>query len=149
MDKARIIIAGGRDFRNYLYLHNSCLEAIREWGLDLEFLEFVSGGQVTWDSKIQSKYGADYFGEKFAGHFGYKPTVFKADWNSLGKKAGPLRNLKMAEYAEYLICFWDGESRGTKSMIDYARLSGLKIRIFFYRNQPAGNSFISSPSDLV
>jgi len=27
----------------------------------------------------------------------------------------------MAEVSDYVICFWDGKSRGTKSMIEYAK----------------------------
>jgi hypothetical protein len=38
----------------------------------------------------------------------------------------------MAEYADYLIAFWDGKSKGTKHMIDLAVLNSLKIRIIKY-----------------
>ena len=38
----------------------------------------------------------------------------------------------MAEYADALIAFWDGESRGTKNMIELAKKKGLKIRIVKY-----------------
>ena len=35
----------------------------------------------------------------------------------------------MAEVADIVICFWDGKSRGTKSMIECARNSGKPVRI--------------------
>ena len=35
----------------------------------------------------------------------------------------------MANYANMLIAFWDGESKGTKHMIDIANECNLKIRI--------------------
>ena len=35
-----------------------------------------------------------------------------------GKKAGYLRNVDMAEYADALVAFWDGKSKGTGHMID-------------------------------
>jgi hypothetical protein len=38
----------------------------------------------------------------------------------------------MAKYADALMAFWDGKSRGTKHMIDMANNTGLKIRIISY-----------------
>ena len=46
----------------------------------------------------------------------------------------------MAEYADALIVFWDGESTGTKNMIDLAESMNLPIKVcmyakdFVYRN---------------
>lgn len=36
----------------------------------------------------------------------------------------------MADYADALIAFWDGKSRGTKNMIELATKQGLKVRIY-------------------
>jgi len=38
----------------------------------------------------------------------------------------------MANYADALIAFWDGKSKGTKNMIDLASKLGLKAIIVFY-----------------
>jgi hypothetical protein len=38
----------------------------------------------------------------------------------------------MAEYADGLIAFWDGKSKGTKHMIDIANKMGLKVRVIRY-----------------
>ena len=38
----------------------------------------------------------------------------------------------MAEYADALVAFWDGESKGTKHMIETAKEKGLDIRIKRY-----------------
>ena len=35
----------------------------------------------------------------------------------------------MANYADALIAFWDGKSRGTKNMIALAKRQNLRIRI--------------------
>ncbi len=43
---------------------------------------------------------------------------------------GPVRNQKMAEYADALIAVWDGESRGTKNMISLAKKLNLKCFIY-------------------
>ena len=38
----------------------------------------------------------------------------------------------MAKNADSLIAFWDGESRGTAHMIDYAFQQGLKTEVVEY-----------------
>ncbi len=53
-------------------------------------------------------------------------------WDIHGKSAGHIRNAEMADYADALIAFWDGKSRGTANMIENARKRGLKIKIFYY-----------------
>jgi hypothetical protein len=39
----------------------------------------------------------------------------------------------MADNADALIAFWDGESKGTKNMIDNARRKGLAVRVIQYQ----------------
>lgn len=38
----------------------------------------------------------------------------------------------MAEYADYLIAFWDGKSRGTKNMIETMINLGLHGEVLLY-----------------
>lgn len=38
----------------------------------------------------------------------------------------------MAQNADALVAFWNGESRGTKYMIDLAKRYNLKVRIIRY-----------------
>ena len=54
---------------------------------------------------------------------------FPADWDGLGKRAGYVRNEEMADYADALIAIWDGDSKGTKHMIDLAEKKGLKVSV--------------------
>ncbi|HEX3768205.1 MAG TPA: hypothetical protein VHT72_07490, partial [Puia sp.] len=49
------------------------------------------------------------------------------NWTQLGKRAGIIRNEEMGNYAEALIYIWDGKSKGTEHMINYAKKRGLKI----------------------
>ena len=42
------------------------------------------------------------------------------DWERYGKSAGPLRNKIMVDKADFIICFWNGKSRGTASTVRYA-----------------------------
>lgn len=121
----KIIIAGGRDFNDYLLLEESMYEFLSElyphtWN-KIDF-EIVSGGAK----------GADSLGEKFAEEYCYKVKRFIPDWKGLGKKAGIIRNHEMGDYADALVAFWDGVSRGTKDMIDYATKKGLIVKVVHY-----------------
>lgn len=115
----KVIIAGTRTFDNY-----EALKAYADYKLGQikEDIEIVSGGAT----------GADALGERYAKEKGYTIKLFPADWNRYGRIAGPLRNKQMADYADALIVFWDGSSRGTKNMLEIAREQGLKIGIYKY-----------------
>lgn len=126
----KIIIAGGRDFNNLERLFKVCDRILKE----LDEIEIVSGMcPPTKDSQGNViAWGADMLGLMYAKDREYKIHEFPADWDGLGRKAGPLRNGEMAIYADGLIAFWDGKSRGTKNMIDTAKKLELKVRVIKY-----------------
>lgn len=74
--------------------------------------------------------GADQHGERWAYENQLPVATFPADWEVLGKRAGPLRNMAMAQAADGLIAAWDGESAGTKNMFRQAKSMGLRIGIW-------------------
>ena len=76
--------------------------------------------------------GADALGEQYAKQRGYKLTRFPADWAAYDNSAGPRRNKEMAEYADFLVAFHDGFSRGTANMITTATDLGLVVRTIKY-----------------
>ena len=115
----RVIVAGSRDFNDYELLKSKMLYYLK--GFDLSEVEIVSG----------TARGADQLGEKFAREFRCKLKQFPADW-SLDRQAGMLRNIEMGNYADALVAFWDGKSRGTRFMIEYAKKKGLKVRVVRY-----------------
>jgi hypothetical protein len=105
----RIVIAGGRSFDDWDYFMGY-MSTLPTW-IGNDNFEVVSGGAP----------GVDSMGEQLAYLFGLKLTKFPADWNKHGRAAGPIRNEQMALYADGVIAFWDGKSRGTKHMIETAR----------------------------
>lgn len=113
----KTIIAGGRDVTTYTYVE----EAIIQSGFNIT--EVVSG----------CARGADTLGEQWATRNNVAVKKFPADWDNLGKKAGYVRNYQMGDYADALIALWDGESRGTKHMIDYATKKMLKVFIYYVK----------------
>lgn len=114
----KVIIAGTRTFNNRKLFKR----AIQQLHLATRATEIVSGGAK----------GADHLGEVFAKDFNIKLTIFEADWALHGKSAGPRRNKKMAEYADMLLAFWDGNSIGTLNMIQQAQANGLEVWIRVY-----------------
>ncbi len=54
---------------------------------------------------------------------------YPAQWDLYGKSAGYRRNVQMAENADALIAIWDGESKGTKHMINIAKEKNLVVHI--------------------
>lgn len=62
---------------------------------------------------------------------------FPADWDKLGKAAGPIRNLEMARYADVLVAVWDGSSRGTRNMIATMKKLGKPVFEFILGAKPA------------
>ena len=128
MKELRIIIAGSRDFNDYELLKKSAIEIIKKKTMLPDLTRIISGGAR----------GADTLGERFANEMGLEITRFIPDWDDMGKRAGYVRNAEMAKFAVednndgMLIAFWDGQSRGTKHMIDLAKRYGLEVHVVNY-----------------
>ncbi|GGK48250.1 MULTISPECIES: DUF2493 domain-containing protein [Flavobacteriaceae] len=112
----KIIIAGSRTFTDYKKLHEICDNILQ----DQTDVEIVTGAYYK---------GADLLGEQYATEKGFRLTKFPADWKSFGRAAGPKRNEQMANYADALIAFWDGKSKGTKHMIEVSKKENLIVKI--------------------
>ena len=119
----KVIVAGGRDFKDYYLLKETLDNFQQEYG---NITEVVSGGAR----------GSDKLGEQYANENKIPIKRFVPDWEGLGKKAGHVRNRKMGDYAKehngMLAAFWDKQSKGTKGMIDYAKNIGLKSVVVYY-----------------
>lgn len=74
--------------------------------------------------------GVDTLGFDWGWANGLPVRTFNADWKKHGKGAGPIRNRRMAEYADALIAVWDGKSKGTANMIKLAKLFKLRTFVF-------------------
>ena len=65
--------------------------------------------------------GADSLGEKWANDHKLPTVSVLPDWDTHGKAAGFIRNVKMASLADVLVAFWDGKSNGTRHMLRTCR----------------------------
>lgn len=120
----RIIVAGSRDFTDYPLLAKELDQFIADHS-GYDQVVIISG----------TARGADKLGEAYARIHGYRCDKFPADWNAHGRSAGHIRNREMAKYSHAdgnkgcLVAFWDGQSRGTKGMIDYATMIGIETKV--------------------
>ena len=78
--------------------------------------------------------GADRLGERWAALNGVPVVGMPAKWKLPGgmtdRGAGHKRNVKMAERAEALIAIWDGQSPGTRHMIQTALAWGRRVFVW-------------------
>lgn len=119
----KLIIAGGRDFSQCDMVASAVAHAANRMGKFVgDISEIVSGGAS----------GADACGEEYAKAAGIPLKVFPADWDKHGRAAGPIRNQQMAEYADGLLCFWDGKSRGTANMLECMKKLGKPSLTIYY-----------------
>jgi hypothetical protein len=102
----KLIIAGSRTlFPSINFIHGA-MKILKPYE-NSPIQEIVCGGAN----------GVDKEGAHWAEHYGAKVTYFIPDWQKHGKAAGPIRNREMAEYADALLIFWDGVSKGSASMV--------------------------------
>lgn len=116
-----LLIAGGRDFSNYDLLARRCAAYIAE-NCGVQEPTILSGCAS----------GADSLGEQFAMEYQLQCRFFPAQWEKFGRAAGPMRNRQMAQVADGAVVFWDGRSRGTRSMIGYLRQMGVPFEVVQY-----------------
>jgi len=109
----KTIIAGSRNIEDYILVCDAVAES------KFTITEVVSG----------SAKGIDQLGERWAKENNIPITKFPADWEKYAKKAGYIRNQKMAKYADQLILVWDGFSRGSSGMLRTAYFLGLKVYV--------------------
>ncbi|MBQ1211418.1 MAG: hypothetical protein IIX68_06425 [Clostridia bacterium] len=55
---------------------------------------------------------------------------FLPEYGKFGKAAPLERNKQIVHYADRVLAFWDGRSRGTQQVITYCIKNGIPVRIF-------------------
>lgn len=117
----KLIIAGGRDFNDKALMLNR-LEALQDSGRINSSVELICG---------MAK-GADNLGRLIFEEAGLPIRAFYPDWEGLGKRAGFVRNAEMGDAADLALIFWDGQSKGTKHMLDYMEKLGKPVFLVRY-----------------
>ena len=81
--------------------------------------EIVSGGAK----------GIDACAAVFAKERGIKLTEFLPQYEVYGRGAPIVRNKQIVDYADLVVAFWDGKSKGTWSVIKYCEKTGKQCNI--------------------
>lgn len=82
--------------------------------------EIISGGAK----------GVDTLAKQFAILNGYSITEILPDYNKYYFKIAPIiRNYEIVDKSDIVYAFWDGKSKGTLSVIEYAKKTNKKIII--------------------
>jgi len=127
----RVCVCGGRDVAGASLARSLGVEgradgvlavrlAARLRGYEPEQIVLVSGGAR----------GADEIGERWAEANGVRIERFEAEWSRLGRAAGVHRNKCMIRSRpDFVAALWDGNSRGTKNMIEAATRAGIPVEI--------------------
>src|SRR5687767_7065897 len=104
----RVLVCGGRDYNDSDRIFNTLYQIDAERGP----ITCIIHGCAT---------GADTQGRVWAQHHDRKHVPFRADWNTHGKAAGPLRNARMLDEGkpDLVVAFPGG--RGTADMIRRAK----------------------------
>ncbi|MBW6397027.1 DUF2493 domain-containing protein [Roseomonas sp. HJA6] len=71
--------------------------------------------------------GADTFGGEWAAAHGVPMLAFHADWESLGRKAGPIRNQRMLDEGRPDLVLALPGGRGTADMVRRATEAAVKV----------------------
>jgi predicted Rossmann fold nucleotide-binding protein DprA/Smf involved in DNA uptake len=130
----KIAIVGSRRFDDY-----NLLKSIMDAHLPIVTL-IISGGAK----------GADQLAERWSNEFlKNSPKIIRPNWkdishddaiiksddkgNMYDARAGLRRNELIAQQADLVIAFWDGQSKGTKQIILYAQQIDKEVQIVKYK----------------
>ena len=82
--------------------------------------EIVSGGAK----------GVDTSAKEYANANGIPLKEFLPNYAAFGKNAPLVRNIEIIEYADVVLAFWDGKSRGTSFVIDNCKKKNIPVKVF-------------------
>ena len=93
------------------------VEKLEEYLTDAE--EIVSGGAK----------GVDICAAQYARENGLILTEFLPEYKRYGRAAPIVRNKKIVDYADRVVVFWDGKSKGSLSVIRYVEQVGKDCKV--------------------
>lgn len=92
--------------------------------LPYETTEIVSGGAK----------GIDAGAKEYAIQHNIPYTEFLPDYHRYRRGAPLRRNLEIIAYSDFVLAFWDGQSKGTKFVIEQCQKQNVPIQIIHIEN---------------
>lgn len=121
MNEFKLIVAGGRDFNDKDLLEAEILSLVNNELKD-RAVSIVSG----------MARGADRLAWEYAKSKNIICYEFHADWSKHKRAAGYRRNIEMANFADGLLLFWDGRSKGSGHMLNAMNRLGKPVIVKYY-----------------
>lgn len=114
----KVLVCGSRHFHDYYKLCNT----MDDLNLDEKQPITIISGEAR---------GADTLAKQYAEECGWDYVGYPADWNTYGKRAGPIRNSQMLVEGkpDLVVAFLAPNSRGTKHMIEIAQKAGVETKV--------------------
>lgn len=81
--------------------------------------------------------GVDACARRYAEETGIRYREFLPEYNKYGRAAPILRNKQIVEYADIVVAFWDGKSKGTMNTIETAKKLGKRVIVHFVEEKSA------------
>ena len=113
----RVAIVGSRSFEKF-DLREKAYTLLCE-NIPANTTEIVSGGAT----------GIDTLAEVYAAEHHLPTKIFLPDYNAYGKRAPIVRNDQIVAYAQYVLAFWDGNSRGTAYTVATCIREGVPVKV--------------------
>lgn len=109
----RVLVCGSRHFNDKDLME----DVLKQWNI---------GVLIEGEAK-----GADTLAREYAERSGISIEAYPADWETFGKRAGPIRNHQMLTDGkpELVVAFLAPDSRGTKHMIEIAQKAGVEVMV--------------------
>lgn len=89
--------------------------------------EIVSGGAR----------GIDTSAREYAHAHGLPCVEFLPEYAKYGRAAPLKRNLQIIEYADCVLAFWDGKSKGTAYVLRQCRKMNVPCKVFIWKGEEA------------
>lgn len=109
----RVIVCGGRKFRSPAQVFSELENMHRNY----KFTALMQGGAKGVDTMAR---------DWAATHPEIERYVCKADWDTHGRAAGPIRNAKMLEWKPDMVIAFAG-GPGTANMVAQAKAAGITV----------------------
>jgi len=74
--------------------------------------------------------GVDQLAEQYPDAHKLSKLILRPQYEKYGRGAPIVRNKAIVDQADEILVFWDGVSRGTKSVIDYAKKQKKPMRVY-------------------
>ena len=128
----RVVIAGSRDLGTY---RDEKMRRVQKSLEDCPWME-EAFNLCDWSDRITEivsgkAIGIDNLGEQLADKLELEKTIFEAQWDTYGNRAGPIRNADMADYTDIAIVIMKaGWSSGSRDMVKQMQKRKKPVLIF-------------------